>query len=88
MKKTVGTLSTFGIAAAILMEAALSYLGFGTPAPNPSWGTILKEGKQNYPMWWLTFFPGVAIFLTVLCYNLVGEGVQEATDPRLRQAGK
>ena len=79
---------TFGIASAILLEASLSFLGFGTPPPNPSWGTILSQGRTNLEMWWLTFFPGMAIFLTVLCYNLVGEGVQEATDPRLRQAGK
>ncbi len=78
---------TFGIAAAILIESGLSFLGFGAPPPNPSWGTLLNSGRTNLQMWWLVFFPGVAIFLTVLAYNLIGEGLQEATDPRLRQPG-
>jgi len=75
---------TFGIAAAILIESGLSFLGFGAPPPNPSWGTLLSEGRSNYQMWWLITFPGIGIFLTVLAYNLIGEGLQEATDPRLR----
>ncbi len=79
---------SFGIASAILTEAGLSLLGFGAPPPNPSWGTLLNSGKQNLQMWWLIVFPGVAIFLTVLSYNLIGEGLQESTDPRLREAGK
>ncbi len=77
---------TFGIASAILTESALSFLGFGAPPPNPSWGTLLNDGRTNLQMWWLVLFPGLAIFLTVLAYNLVGEGIQEATDPRLRSA--
>jgi len=79
---------SFGIAAAILIESGLSFLGFGAPPPNPSWGTLLNAGRSNLQMWWLVVFPGAAIFLTVLAYNLVGEGIQEATDPRLREAGK
>ena len=75
---------TFGIAAAILVESTLSFLGLGAPPPNPSWGGLLYEGRENLAMWWLELFPGVAIFLTVLAYNLIGEGVQEATDPRLQ----
>lgn len=75
---------TFGIAAAILIESALSFLGFGAPPPNPSWGTTLNLGRTNLQLWWLVVFPGAAIFLAVLAYNLVGEGLQEATDPRLR----
>jgi peptide/nickel transport system permease protein len=78
---------TFGIASAIIIESALSFLGFGAPPPNPSWGTLLNDGRSNMQMWWLTVFPGAAIFCTVLAYNLIGEGLQEATDPRLRQAG-
>lgn len=74
---------TFGVASAILTESALSYLGFGAPPPNPSWGILLSAGRSNIQMWWLIVFPGVAIFLTVLAYNLIGEGLQEATDPRL-----
>ena len=77
---------TFGIASAILIESGLSFLGFGAPPPNPSWGALLEAGRSNLQMWWLIAFPGAAIFLTVLAYNLIGEGVQEATDPRLRQA--
>jgi peptide/nickel transport system permease protein len=77
---------TFGIADAILIESGLSYLGFGASPPNPSWGTLLSDGRRNIEhMWWLILFPGAAIFLTVLAYNLIGEGLQEATDPRLRQ---
>ncbi len=79
---------TFGIAAAILVESALSFLGFGAPPPNPSWGTILNAGRTMIQAnaWWLIAFPGFAIFSTVLAYNLIGEGLQEATDPRMRQA--
>src|SRR4051812_5530384 len=79
---------TFGIASAILIESALSFLGFGAPPPNPSWGGLLEAGRSNFQMWWLIAFPGTAIFLTVLAYNLIGEGLQEATDPRLRQAAQ
>jgi len=79
---------SFGIASAIIVEASLSLLGFGPPPPNPSWGTLLNAGKENLQMWWLIVFPGFAISLTVLAYNLIGEGLQEATDPRLREAGK
>ena len=78
---------TFGIAAAILVESGLSYLGFGASPPNPSWGTLLRAGRDSIQQtWWLILFPGTAIFLTVLAYNLIGEGLQEATDPRLREA--
>jgi peptide/nickel transport system permease protein len=77
---------TFGIADAILIESGLSYLGFGASPPNPSWGTLLHSGRLAIQqMWWLILFPGLAIFITVLAYNLIGEGLQEATDPRLRQ---
>lgn len=77
---------SFGIASAILTESALSFLGFGQAPPNPSWGTLLNAGRSNQQMWWLVVFPGLAIFLTVLAYNLIGEGLQEATDPRLSEA--
>jgi peptide/nickel transport system permease protein len=80
---------TFGIASAIITESALSFLGFGAAPPNPSWGTLLNAGRTTIEQtWWLVFFPGLAIFFTVLAYNLIGEGLQEATDPRLRGAGK
>ena len=76
---------TFGVAAAILIESTLSFLGIGPPTKT-SWGRLLNEGKENLQMWWLIVFPGAAIFLTVLAYNLIGEGIQQATDPRLKQA--
>lgn len=75
---------SFGIASAILIESGLSFLGVGTPPPNPSWGTLLNSGRNNMQLWWLIFFPGAGIFFTVLTYNLIGEGLQEATDPRLK----
>lgn len=78
---------TFGIAAAILIESGLSYLGFGPPPPTPSWGRVLAEGRQDFTLWWLIVFPGLAVFMAVLAYNLIGEGLQEATDPRLRERG-
>jgi peptide/nickel transport system permease protein len=78
---------TFGIAVAILIESGLSFLGFGD-ANSPSWGSLLSDGRSNYKLWWLIVFPGAAVFSAVLAYNLVGEGLQQATDPRLREAGK
>lgn len=78
---------TFGIASAILLESALSILGFG-PQGEPSWGKVLDGSRAHMHMWWLIVFPGGAIFTAVLAYNLIGEGLQEATDPRLRGAGK
>ena len=78
---------TFGIASAILVENALRFLGLGDVS-GASWGTLLNEGRQNLSMWWLIVFPGTAIFLTVMAYNLIGEGLQEATDPRLREGAK
>ena len=86
LKKLWEKYSVVIIAGAILIESALSYLGFGPPPPNPSWGDLLSQGRANMQMWWLILFPGLAIFLTVLAYNLIGEGLQEATDPRLKQS--
>lgn len=76
---------TFGIAAAILIESGLSFLGFGPPPPSASWGNLLNAGRDNLEMWWLIVFPGMAIFLAVLAYNFIGESLQHATDPRLRE---
>ena len=67
-----------------LMESALSFLGIATSSSAISWGGILHNGHQNLAMWWLTLFPGILIFLTVLAYNLIGEALQEVTDPRQR----
>ncbi len=76
--------ATFGIAGAILTESGLSFLGLGVQPPDPSWGNILTAGKDNITVaWWLSLFPGLAILVTVLSYNLVGEGLRDALDPRL-----
>ncbi len=81
--------ATFGVAGAILIEAGLSFLGIGVQPPAPSWGNILSAGKDNIEVaWWLSVFPGLAILITVLSYNLVGEGLRDALDPRLWQAEK
>ena len=77
--------ATLGVAGAILTESALSFLGIGVQPPTPSWGNILTSGKDNIEIaWWLSLFPGLAILITVLGYNLLGEGIRDATDPRLR----
>ena len=69
---------TLGIAGAILVESGLSFLGIGVQPPTPSWGNILSEGKAVMgASWWMMFFPGLAIFITVLGYNLLGEGIRE-----------
>ncbi|MCD8491142.1 MAG: ABC transporter permease [Geovibrio sp.] len=75
--------ATLGIAGAILTESALSFLGLGVQPPVPSWGNILTAGKDNIIFaWWLSFFPGMAIFITVLGYNLLGEGLRDVLDPK------
>lgn len=76
--------SAFGIASAILIEASLSFLGFGVPPTIVTWGSVLSDARGNITAWWLAVFPGLAIFLSVLCYNLVGDGLRDALDPRLR----
>lgn len=79
--------ATFGVAGAILIESGLSFLGLGVQPPDPSWGNILTAGKDNIEIaWWLSLYPGLAILITVLSYNLVGEGLRDALDPRLWEA--
>jgi peptide/nickel transport system permease protein len=78
--------ATLGVAGAILTESALSFLGLGVQPPTPSWGNILTAGKDNIEIaWWLSVFPGLAILVTVMSYNLLGEGIREAIDPRLKE---
>jgi peptide/nickel transport system permease protein len=78
--------ATLGVAGAILTESALSFLGLGVQPPTPSWGNMLTAGYGNMEIaWWLSVFPGLAIFFTVMSYNLLGEGIREAIDPRLHQ---
>lgn len=77
--------ATFGVASAILIESSLSFLGLGVPPAKASWGSILSDARELLPSgWWLAAFPGLAIFLTVTSYNLVGEGLRDAADPRLK----
>jgi peptide/nickel transport system permease protein len=78
---------TLGIPAAILTESGLSFLGLGVQPPYATWGNILNDGKELITYaWWLTLYPGLAILITVLSYNLLGEGIRDALDPRLRQS--
>jgi len=76
--------AVLGIAGAVLVESALSFLGIGVQPPTPSWGNILSLGKDYIELaWWLSLFPGLAILITVLGYNLLGEGIRDSIDPRL-----
>ena len=86
-----GTLLVYGtlkISTAILAEAGLSYLGLSVQPPEPSWGKMLFDGKPwiMEGAWWLTFFPGLAIVLTVMGFNCLGDGLRDILDPRLREA--
>ncbi|MBI5756629.1 MAG: ABC transporter permease [Nitrospirae bacterium] len=77
--------AVLGVAGAILVESALSFLGIGVQPPTASWGNILTAGKDNIEIaWWLSVFPGLAILVTVLAYNLLGEGIRDAIDPRMK----
>jgi peptide/nickel transport system permease protein len=76
--------ATFSMAAAILIEGALSFLGFGIPQDMASWGGMLNDVRGHTEAWWLALFPGAAIFITVTAYNLAGEGLRDAIDPRLK----
>ncbi len=76
----------FGISGAILIESGLSFLGLGVQPPYPSWGNILMSGKDYiHTAWWLILFPGVAIFLTVFSLNLLGEGLRDLFNPKLKK---
>ena len=79
--------ATLWLAYAILLEATLSYLGLGVQIPTPSWGNMLQQGQTELlnGAWWLTVFPGLAIFLVVLAFNLLGDGLRDALDPRLQR---
>jgi len=74
----------FGIAGAIVIEGGLSLLGVGVRPPTPTWGTLLRLGRENFYNWWLVVVPSVAMFFTVTVFNLVGSGLRDAMDPRLR----
>jgi peptide/nickel transport system permease protein len=77
--------ATLGIGNTIVMEAGLSFLGLGVQAPTPTWGSMVAEGRDNLlGAWWVATFPGLTIVLVVLAFNLVGDGLRDALDPRLR----
>ena len=77
--------AVLGVGGAILVESSLSFLGLGVQPPTASWGNMLAAGKDNIEIaWWLSLFPGLAILVTVLGYNLLGEGLQDALNPRLK----
>lgn len=79
--------ATLWLSYAIILEASLSYLGLGVQIPTPSWGNMLQDGQHELLVgaWWLTLFPGLAIFLVVMAFNLMGDGLRDAFDPRLRR---
>ncbi|MCS7075386.1 MAG: ABC transporter permease [Bacteroidia bacterium] len=76
--------AAFQIAGAILMESSLSFLGIGVPSDVVTWGSLLAVAQSAPSAWWLAVFPGLAIFITVIAFNLVGEGLRDALDPKLR----
>jgi peptide/nickel transport system permease protein len=75
----------FGVASAILVESSLSFLSLGVPPSTVTWGSLLSQARHTPRAWWLAVFPGFAIFLTVTCFNLLGEGLRDALDPRLKK---
>lgn len=75
--------ATLWIAFSIILEASLSYLGLGAQPPTPSWGNMLREGRRYMRnAWWLTMFPGLFIFVTAMCFNMLGDGLRDSLDPR------
>ena len=75
--------ATLGIGNVIILEAGLSFLGLGVPVPDPSWGSIIFDGSEQVAtQWWISLFPGLAIVMTVMAFNAVGEGLRDAFDPR------
>jgi ABC-type dipeptide/oligopeptide/nickel transport system permease subunit len=78
--------TTLGVAGAIITGASLSFLGLGAKPPTPEWGLMLSEGRNFLRQaWWITTFPGLAIMLTVLAINLLGDGLRDALDPRMQR---
>jgi peptide/nickel transport system permease protein len=75
----------FGVAAAILTEAFLSFLGVGVNPEDVTWGSMLNLVRKAPEAWWLAIFPGLAIFITVTIFNLLGEGLTDALDPKQKQ---
>jgi peptide/nickel transport system permease protein len=83
---TILVLATLQIGWAIVVEASLSFIGAGIPSPQPSWGGMVASGREYIGMaWWLTFFPGMAIAITVLAFNFLGDWLRDHLDPKLRE---
>jgi peptide/nickel transport system permease protein len=79
-------LATLRVGGLILTEASLSFLGIGIPSRIPSWGAMISDGRDTLDeAWWVSFFPGLGIFLTVMAMNFLGDWIRDRTDPRLRQ---
>ena len=76
---------SFGVANAILIESALSFIGIGVPPTITTWGSLINEGRENFSAWWMIVFPGLCILITVLAFNLIGEGLRDALDPKLKK---
>jgi peptide/nickel transport system permease protein len=74
--------ATLGVGNVIVLESGLAFLGLGLPVPAPTWGGIIQDGRQDLSLWWMAVFPGAAIVLTALAYNIAGDGLREALDPR------
>ena len=83
---TLVVLVTLQIGYVIIVEASLSFLGAGIPPPTPAWGSMISEGREYVTSaWWASFFPGLAILLVVLAFNLIGDWLRDTLDPKLRQ---
>jgi peptide/nickel transport system permease protein len=83
---TILVITTLQVGTVIIFESSLSFLGVGIPPPNPSWGVIIADGRgQLSTGWWLSVFPGILIFITVLAMNTLGDWLRERLDPHLRQ---
>jgi len=86
LTNTIIVLITLRVGSVILAESVLSFLGVGIPAPHPTWGSMVADGRVYLTSaWWISFFPGVAIFLTVMAFNFAGDWLRDRLDPRLRQ---
>ena len=79
-------LMTMDFGNAIIITAALSFLGLGAVPPTPEWGAMVAEGRELITQWWISTFPGIAIFLVVFGFNLLGDGLRDVVDPRLRRS--
>ncbi|MDP7262588.1 MAG: ABC transporter permease [Dehalococcoidia bacterium] len=87
-RNVIVVVGTLEVGSVILAESILSYLGAGVPPPTPAWGSMISDGREYLLVgsaWWITVFPGIAIFLTVLAFNFLGDWLRDKWDPRLRQ---